>query len=342
MANHPKLIEPFHGCRCDGSHTHDTLNGGRAKACETWPWAMARKICEGVILLRTHLQSSCQPQQAAYPAVGTDTREDPGIPGTESWRGCPGCRGRQAKTDPRHSRIRGICLWPDVQPIIWGCPACARHKPHGHPSHTYDMNCKHAVITHRTGVPRSGRHPRPPDQPASTSPTVDLQPQLADGTDLGAEDERRAAECRVTPDGLVPQKPPPEVIRLAKYRSWTKACNGNPVLVMSHAVQFAIPDSDREQHEYRTTWAKVGDSWYQLELAVHWKTLENPTQILPGHAKPLITIFHPSRDIDLTPFLTTTTDLVPIDNTHIRPTQATFAGLCPQEPSNIQGCRRRN
>eukprot|EP00438_Fugacium_kawagutii_P035880 Skav204682 [mRNA] locus=scaffold1284:96116:106049:- [translate_table: standard] len=39
--------------------------------------------------------------------------------------------------------------------------------------------------------------------------------------------------------------------------------------------------------------------------------LEQPDALLPGIASPLVTIFHPSNDIDLTPFLTTTTDIVP-------------------------------
>lgn len=183
IANHPKLLEPFKNDQCDRSHTHDTLDGGNAKSCEVWPWAFAKRVCDGIIMLKAHLETSINPEQLAYPIRATDTAEGASA-GDESWRRCPGCRGRQGKTDPRHNRVRGECLWPDVRPIIWGCQGCKQHKPYGHPLHTHEENCKHAVIAHRTGVPRSGRHPRAPSQPATSSVAADLQPQLADNTDL--------------------------------------------------------------------------------------------------------------------------------------------------------------
>ena len=311
MANHPKLLEPFKNVQCDRSHQHDTLDGGTAKACEQWPWALAKKVCYGIILLKVHLETSIDHDQFAYPTRGTDTSSgrDPVL--DESWRRCPGCRGRQSKTDPRHNRVRGECLWPDVEPIVWGCIGCRQHKPYGHPAHTHDEDCKHAVIIHRTGVPRTGRHPRPPSQPASASVSTDLQPRLADGTDLGEVDETQASGSRVTPDGLVAQKPPPEIIRLCKYRSWTHAVNGNPTVVHNESSTFAVPRTEHNDHKLRTTWARVNQRWYQLELAISWTELDNPKGILPGIANPLITIFHPSKDIDLTPFLTTTTDIIP-------------------------------
>ena len=312
IANHSKLLEPFRDVWCDRSHQHDTLDSGNAKSCEKWPWAMARKVCEGIIMLKLHLETSIDPEHFAFPTRSTNTSADDEARADESWRKCPGCRGRQSKTDPRHSRVRGECMWPDVKPVVWGCPGCKQHKPYGHPSHTHSENCKHAVIAHRTGVPRTGRHPRPPDRPASASVAADLQPQLADGTDLGALDEARATGSSVTHDGRIPQEPPPEIIRLGKYRSWTVACNGNPAVVHDRSSEFAVPRHEHEDHKYRTTWARTNQRWYQLELAVNWSDMDNPNGLLPGIANPLITIFHPSPDIDLTPFLTTTSDIVPI------------------------------
>lgn len=142
--------------------------------------------------------------------------------------------------------------------------------------------------------------------------SADLQPQLADGSDLGAVDETRARGRAATHDGRVPQKPPPEIIRLLKYRSWTKACNGNPALVQSDAFEFALPRHECRGHLFRTTWALVDQKRYQLELAIKWNELSDML-VLPGFAQVLVTIFHPSKDIDLTPFMTTTTDLVPLD-----------------------------
>lgn len=111
IANHPKLLEPFRNVTCDRRHQHDNLDGGNAKACEKWPWPMARKICEGVIMLKTHLETSIADHHAAFPTRGTSTSANDGPPVDNSWRKCAGCRGRQSKTDPRHSRIRGECLY---------------------------------------------------------------------------------------------------------------------------------------------------------------------------------------------------------------------------------------
>ena len=103
VANHAKLLEPFANCRCDGRHPHDCLDGGRAKACESWPWELAKRICDGIILLNAHLQTSFPDTREAFPAVGTDTSEHSDAAADEAWRRCPGCRGRQSKFDPRHT-----------------------------------------------------------------------------------------------------------------------------------------------------------------------------------------------------------------------------------------------
>lgn len=115
----------------------------------------------------------------------------------------------------------------------------------------------------------------------------------------------------VTPDGKVPQKPPPEIIRLSKLRSWAVACNGDPALVQAMATNYAVPNKDNERCRFRTTWMKLDHRWYHLELAVNIDELNDAELILPGIALVLITIFHASKDVDLLPFLTTTTDLVP-------------------------------
>ncbi|CAL1129607.1 unnamed protein product, partial [Cladocopium goreaui] len=77
-----------------------------------------------------------------------------------------------------------------------------------------------------------------------TLPNIQMPLQMKHG--VGAVDETRARGRAATHDGRVPQKPPPEIIRLLKYRSWTKACNGNPALVQSDAFEFALP-----RHECR-------------------------------------------------------------------------------------------
>ena len=72
------------------------------------------------------------------------------------------------------------------------------------------------------------------------------------------------------------------------------------------------PEEKFPDFEYRTTWARIGDKWYQLELAKNWKELANPNQLLPGVASVSVTIFHKTDSFDLRPFQTTITDIVPI------------------------------
>jgi hypothetical protein len=53
-ANHPELLDPCNGCRCDGSHEHEPLMGGLASAAQVWPWQMAAKMVQGVVNLKRH------------------------------------------------------------------------------------------------------------------------------------------------------------------------------------------------------------------------------------------------------------------------------------------------
>eukprot|EP00438_Fugacium_kawagutii_P025194 Skav218080 [mRNA] locus=scaffold3382:13254:23272:- [translate_table: standard] len=87
--------------------------------------------------------------------------------------------------DPRQQQLV-MQYFLDHKPLVavMSPRCCIQHRPYGHPAHTHKEDCKHAVIAHRLGVPRKGRHPRPPNQPASASISADLQSQLADNSDL--------------------------------------------------------------------------------------------------------------------------------------------------------------
>ena len=110
----------------------------------------------------------------------------------------------------------------------------------------------------------------------------------------------------------MPQPPPPEIIRLLKYREWTNACNGHPAFIHGPISEYMTPEEKFPDFGYRTTWARIGDKWYQLELAKNWKELADPKQLLPGIASVSITIFHKTDSSDLRPFQTTITDIVPM------------------------------
>ena len=64
-----------------------------------------------------------------------------------------------------------------------------------------------------------------PRIPAIASDPADLQPQLADGTDLAAAEEAQADSQHQPVDPL------PEIVRPSKCQNWVTACNGDPVSV---------------------------------------------------------------------------------------------------------------
>ena len=150
----------------------------------TWAPGLRRGISDGLCLLSTAhaLQTSCTQQM--FPTVETGTEAPDEEPGSEWWRKCPGCRGRQARWDDRHNRVPGQCKYPEDESVTWNCPACKAHRPRGHGTHTFGPDCKHAIIAERLGTPRKGAHPRPIAKKAVDDPTKDLQAQLPDSSDL--------------------------------------------------------------------------------------------------------------------------------------------------------------
>ena len=292
MANHQLLLEGLMPFQCDVSHQHDTAV--KSKCCQPWPWVVANRIAVGIAKLKQHVQEVANVHVFPVRSIGTGPCDKREVDVEELWRKCAGCRGRQSKYDPRHSRIVGECLWPDIAPLDWSCPGCKKHKPYGHESHTLSADCKHAVISHRTGVQRSGKHPRGPRIPATASDTTDLQPQLADGTDLAAEEEAKfKADSQYQA-----VDPPPEIVRLSKCQNWVTACNGDPVFVFSPCAEFVVPCEEFASHKFRTTWIYFNDKWYLLEFAVSWQETEYPEGVLPCIADTSVTIFHNDPSVD--------------------------------------------
>ena len=103
------------------------------------------------------------------------------------------------RTHPLHNRIEGLCKFVHDESVTWNCPGCQQHRPAAHQNHTYEAGqCRYgpggdAELRFR-GHKRSGRHPREPGRKASRCPTSEAQPQLSDGTDLGAGDEAEVAD----------------------------------------------------------------------------------------------------------------------------------------------------
>ena len=187
VANHALLVFFLRGFVCDGTHLHEP-----AGAAQIWPWRLAQAVADGICALEKHVK---HPILQSFPSIATSTESgDADAQPAEAWRGCPGCRGRMASTDPAHNRVAGICKHPFVEPVVWGCRGCAKRLPEGSFAHTYiPGECKFSSRSGRASAPRRrGKHPRPPAILETGTPAADLQAQLPDGTDLGAADEAEA------------------------------------------------------------------------------------------------------------------------------------------------------
>ena len=73
------------------------------------------------------------------------------IPEAE-WRKCKGCLDRRRADDPSHTRVRGQCKHPDVEPYEWTCPACVKYMPRGHKDHKLDHTCRWSLAPTRKRV----------------------------------------------------------------------------------------------------------------------------------------------------------------------------------------------
>ena len=124
-SNSPYLLKPLAKFKCDGSHEHENLDGGRSEQCKLWTWKMSSAVVDGILLLKhailegydgsylsvEELTVGEPPERGTFPAASTSTEKDP-KPSKLQYQKCPGCKGHQSKTDDRHSRIPGECRFP--------------------------------------------------------------------------------------------------------------------------------------------------------------------------------------------------------------------------------------
>ena len=201
----------------------------RAADASMWPVKLCGLIADGIHdILEMHFRLQYE-KRKAFPSVGTGTGADdaPGAgDSTGSGAGpssgpapkapaerktgkpkpdrkvtdeerkelkCKGCRGKQRFDHPLHNRIKGECLYPDVEANVWNCPACKKNLPRivrdregtaviDQP-HTFGPDCQWSIHAVREGasVPRLGKHPRDPRIPAAGEPTstADLEREAA-------------------------------------------------------------------------------------------------------------------------------------------------------------------
>ena len=216
VANSPYLLKPLVPFKCDKSHEHEQLDGGKADKCKLWTWTLARAIVSGILLLKTaldlgydgHYFSAVEDKAIVavlYPVTETQTESKPKPGKTQPFPNCPGCRGHVAASDKRHIRTLGECRYPDTPTVEYSCPGCRKNKPAGHEDHTYDENCRQISTASRGYSERKGKHPREPTTKAVKCPTADAQAQLPDGSDLGST----AAEASSGSASASSSGPPP-------------------------------------------------------------------------------------------------------------------------------------
>ena len=184
VASDPSLLEPFKDLRCSGCHQHSDTQG-HTKQLQKWTNDFARRIIDGICLLKRRLRLpkadrlQAFPSAAAGPGEGENEEAPVGQPLPANIT-CEACTRRMHIGDHRHTRVEGSCLRWMQAPHLWDCPACIRGAPRAHPHHTMDGTCRVPTMSSRATHKKRGRHPREPQPVADEDPTAGAQPPTAD------------------------------------------------------------------------------------------------------------------------------------------------------------------
>ena len=159
---------------CNGDHYE--LRGTELRAAQVWPWQMAARISWGILrLLQRRKWQQLKPagvstghSGSSFPAVSSSAAPAAAAPAArdepEAWRQCPGCRRRRPDDHEDHTRIQGHCLKPNVQTVIYPCPACRAGRPMMDSAHTNSdaeaNRCRNSVRAARGGRQGGPRAPR--------------------------------------------------------------------------------------------------------------------------------------------------------------------------------------
>ena len=165
-ASDEQLLWRFRPKVCDGSHDHDTIEGGESKPSQVWTWTFARILADGIedlIRYRVHFAIA----DGSFPVAGR-----PGLPPSVSvdqvdpnhpfhkWK-CRACRNGIEKTNPRHTRVPDECKWPLVEEQRWSCPGCRTRQKSASDQHTFQPgDCRYADPALRGRSRPTGRSTR--------------------------------------------------------------------------------------------------------------------------------------------------------------------------------------
>ena len=95
------------------------------------------------------------------------------------------------------------------------------------------------------------------------------------GEDLNLLDDEEAAAAAAEAEGT----------------GWKTTGSGEPVLVKAGAVVFQVPLAKHSAHALRTTWSRKDGVWTKMDR-VSWKTMDDPSGLIPNVGERLVTIFH--------------------------------------------------
>ena len=223
VSNSTTLLKPFENLGCNGLHVHAPTRGVTAKQALRWPPNMRSRIAYAVqeLVCELHDPQQCRlsahatsstgegsvyaPHTSinAFPSAAIGTADEGEIPVGEAWRKCKGCLWRLQQHDPMHTRIRGECKHPDVQPLTFDCPACKARKNRSDEGHTFGPDCRHVLTAQRSKAVRRRPYAR---IPASSEPTAGLRASgLGRGAERDAEDNEGARSA--PSDASVPLRP---------------------------------------------------------------------------------------------------------------------------------------
>ena len=175
-----------------------------SKCAQVWPLALCRGIARGCVdvLQDKHgLHALILQVEPFYFEVATGTLVctswDSFPVGTPVFT-CPACVRCLVKTDVLHNRDPDSCRYPDIEGVIWTCPACAASKPLHHRGHTLRATeCRAATTPFE--VPTGRMRNTEPKVAASAEPSASMRQGApepdsleAEISDFQAEQEREA------------------------------------------------------------------------------------------------------------------------------------------------------
>ena len=226
VASHPLLIAPFENKICKHRHQHQNLLNDRAKLGQTWTWEESKLVASGISALKRFVEkASAFPNIAVGPdasaAAASAAPAGASASASSSTAECKACRRGWWKHSHSHSRVRGVCRYPDVETQTMKCPGCHDDQPRHHKDHNNVLGeCRWATATYRAYAPRPKRKVRQnqaaiPRERARADPTTDMRPDKDAEADESIGDARASASTEgqeesgdSAPSGAVRGRPP--------------------------------------------------------------------------------------------------------------------------------------